>query len=75
MSRYTETQKKRMVEALNGARSIFKDSVTQRKINLNAERLRTGRELQKVSSFVCNLHLISIAMSGRDLNGRRYLTR
>lgn len=75
MNRYTETHKKRMAEALDRARTIFLDSKTQQKITKHAERLRSGRELCKVSGFVCNLHLIAIATNGHDLNGKRYLSQ
>lgn len=73
--RLNEIQKENMAAALQRAGQLFKDSVTQRKITQNTERLRTGRDLCKVSGFVCNLHLISIASTGRDLSGRRYLIR
>lgn len=76
MQHFTQAHKDNMAAALGAATVYFgHDSIELEKIRFLQEKLNCEEALPAVSDHVCNLHLMTIADTGFDLNGAAYFNR
>lgn len=76
MQHFTQAQKDNMAAVLAVSTVYFgHDSIELEKIGFFQEKLNCEEALPAISNYVCNLHLITIADTGFDLNGVAYFNR
>ncbi len=76
MQHFTQAHKDNMAAALGAATVYFgHDSSELERIWFLQEKLNREESLPLVNLYICNLHLITIAETGFDLNGTAYFNR
>ena len=78
MQHFTQAQKDNMAATLAAATVYFgHDNIELEKIGFFQEKLNCeeAEALPVISDYVCNLHLMTIADTGFDLNGMAYFNR